>query len=156
VPVITPSTSSLPLCPPPLLPHGWCHSRACRAPPTTQAVVGVVLGLLLVPSPPLAHVALRGSLPRCRLHLPSIVRIVVVGVLLGVGRTAVLLVEMSLAFVKLKEKKLRATALPALLVGPPHLRFRRRCCLDPDLVVAVVPVVAAPRVTVVPVPVRYA
>jgi len=67
--------------------------------------MGVMLGLLLVPSPPLAHVALWGSLLWCHLCLPSIIHIVVVGVLLGVGHTVVLLIETSLVFLKLKEKK---------------------------------------------------
>jgi hypothetical protein len=117
--------------------------------------MGVMLGLLLVPSLLLTHMTLRESLPRCHLYLSSIVHIVVVGVLLGVGCTAVLLIERLLVFIKLKEKKLRVTTLLALSVGPPHLCFHCHCHLDPDLVVAVVPVIAAPRVTVVPVPIRY-
>ena len=80
-------------------------------------------------------------------------RFVGVGVLLGVGHTIVLLVEMSLVFLKLKKKKnhkwdqevTSPGPVGGHLVGPPRCHFRHRCRLDPDLVGAVIPVVAVPR-----------
>jgi hypothetical protein len=80
-------------------------------------------------------------------------RFVGVGVLLGIGHTIVLLIEMVLVFLKLKQKKNhkwdREVTSPSPvgghLVGHLCRRFRHRCRLDPDLVVAVVPVVAVPR-----------
>jgi len=120
--------------------------------------MGVVLRLLVVPPPPLVHVALWGSLLWRRLCLPGIFHVVAVGVLLGAGRTGVLLVKISLVFLKFNKrthKQGRMVASPGavggLLVCPP------RCCchLGPVLVAAVAPVGAAPREPLVPVPVPY-
>jgi len=73
-------------------------------------------------------------------------------VLLGLGHTIVLLVEMSLVFLKLKKKKnhkwdqevTSPSPVGGRLIGPLHHHFHCCCRLDPDLVVAVVPVVVVP------------
>jgi hypothetical protein len=72
---------------------------------TYHPAVVSCLGFSLVPSPPLTRVASWWSLLCCRLRLPSIVHVVVVGVLLGIGHTVVLLIETSLVFLKFKEEK---------------------------------------------------
>jgi hypothetical protein len=94
-------------------------------------------------------VASWGSLLRCRLCLPGIVHVVVAGVLLGAGRTVVLLIKTSLVFYRLNKKRTqkwdREVTSPGPVGGPPRPRSRRCCHLGPVLVVAVVPVVAVPR-----------
>jgi hypothetical protein len=103
-------------------PRRWRHLRACPAP--HGLLWGSCLGSFrrsLVPSPSLARLASWGLLPWCRLHLPGVVHVAVVGVL---GHTVVLLIETSLVFLKLKEKK--KLTMVGLLLGPPRPRRSSR------------------------------
>jgi hypothetical protein len=108
-----------------------------------------VLGLLLVSSPLLARMESLGVVAVVLSSSARHRRVVVLGVLLGVGHCSTARRNVVSILKIEREKKthrwdqeVTSPSPVGHLVGPPHRHFRRRCHLDPT---AVVPVVAVPR-----------